>query len=164
MTPDPFLPIPSLSLLIGENRILCGLKARDREGVLREISEFLESRDADLAGAGLFESLMQREKLGSTALGEGFALPHCKIPDLSEPRVGVAVSSAGAAFESLDGKPTKFFFVVLGAAENPGRNLQVLASIAQLIRTTPRLGQALLRARTPRDVLEIITPGGEGRP
>ncbi|MFQ6037753.1 MAG: PTS sugar transporter subunit IIA, partial [Candidatus Aminicenantales bacterium] len=104
----------------------------------------------------LCEKLIQREKLGSTAIGEGVAIPHCKMKGVKEPIVMLAVSKKGVHFESLDGKPSHVFFLVVSSPENPSLNLQILAAIAHLVRKANSLLKKILEAKTIPEILDII--------
>jgi mannitol/fructose-specific phosphotransferase system IIA component (Ntr-type) len=156
MKPTP--PGPSLKVhpLLDEGLILPRLKASDRDGALREMAEVLESHLKGCQAGAIFEKLVQRENLGSTAVGEGYAIPHCKVKSLGSPAVLLAVSPAGLDFGAADGVPTHVFFLTASPAENPGQSLQVLAAVAQLIRRSPQLLKRIRRARSGREIIEAV--------
>lgn len=145
-----------LNNLVAEDRVLLDIKGEDRRSVLAEIAAVLKKRNRTLRNTDLVEKLLQREALGSTAIGDGVAIPHCKIKGLKEPLVLVGVSSKGVDFASLDGKPARIFFVIVTSPENPNVNLQILAAIAQLVRKAAALPARLLAAQTADAVIEII--------
>jgi len=163
MNPDSARPVTKIRPLLAEDFVLCNLGAEDRDGALREIAAFLGARIPGLTADAIFESLLGREKLGSTAVGGGFAIPHSQVAGLEAPRIGLALSPRGVAFESLDGRPTHVFFVILGSPERPAQNLQLLAAVASLIRMGGRLAAVLPQARTPRQVLDGLAREEEGR-
>jgi len=84
--------------------IIPELESQDREGVLREMVDFLKSKNKISKYKELCEKLVQRENLGSTAIGEGVAIPHCKMKGVKNPIVLLAISKKGVNFYSLDGK------------------------------------------------------------
>lgn len=142
--------------LLAEDMVLLDLCARDREGVLREMAGYLTRKaslveDEDLAGV-----LLRREMLTSTAVGEGFAIPHCKLAGIPGPLVLAGLSRRGVAFHSLDGKPSHVFFLVVSPANDPGLNLRILAAIAHLVRRGSGLLPKVLTASTPEAVLRIL--------
>lgn len=145
-----------ISSLLREEMVIPDLKAKDRDEVLREMVVFLKEKEVINNEAELFEKLVQRENLGSTGVGDGIAIPHCKLAEISEPIVVLAVSKKGVAFSSLNGKPTSVFFLVISPPENPSLNLQILAAIAQLVRKVSSLPKKIMGAKTPRRMLEII--------
>ena len=142
--------------LITQDMVIEDLKSGNREGVLKEMVSFLKKRKKIAKEKELFEKLLQREELGSTAIGEGVAIPHCKIKGIKNPLVMLALSKKNVDFQSLDGKPSNIFFLVVSSPENPSLNLQILASIAHLVRKSGPLLKRILGARNAADILETI--------
>jgi mannitol/fructose-specific phosphotransferase system IIA component (Ntr-type) len=94
-----------------------------------------------LAGAGVLDgekirqALVEREKLGSTSVGNGFAIPHCKLAKLDSIVVALARIRSGVDFsDGRDHQPVRFFFVVLSPPEQPAEHLQVLSQIARVLK------------------------------
>lgn len=104
----------------------------------------------------VIDKLEQRESLGTTALGEGVAIPHCKVKWVSNPIVLVGITRQGVPFEAPDGRPVNIFFLLITSLEDPSLNLQILALIAQLIKKSPELKDKLLQARSQAEVRETI--------
>ena len=136
--------------------ILLGLESEEREKVLKEMVGFLKERNRITKEKELYEKLIQREQLGSTAIGDGVAIPHCKMKGIKDPIVMLAVSAKGVNFHSLDGKPSHLFFLVASSPDNPSLNLQILAAIAHLVRKANSLLKKALEAKNISDILEII--------
>jgi len=136
--------------------ILLGLRSEEREEALREMVGFLKKRNRIAKEKDLYEKLIQREKLGSTAIGEGVAIPHCKMKGVKEPIVILAISKNGVNFFSLDGKSSHLFFLVVSAPDNPSLNLQILAAIAHLVRKAKSLLKKVLEAKNIPDILDTI--------
>ncbi len=136
--------------------ILLGLEHKDREDVLREIVSFLKKKNRIDKEKDLYEKLIQREDLGSTAIGSGVAIPHCKLKGIKDPIVMLAVSKDGVNFHSLDGKPSHLIFLVASSPENPSLNLQILAAIAHLVRKANSLMKKILEAENVSKILDII--------
>lgn len=136
--------------------IMLGLESEEREEVLKEMVGFLKKRNCIAKEKDLYEKLIQREQLGSTAIGDGVAIPHCKMKGIKDPVVMLAVSNRGVNFHSLDGKPSHLFFLVASSPENPSLNLQILAAIAHLVRKANSLLKKILEAKNIPDILEII--------
>jgi PTS system nitrogen regulatory IIA component len=136
--------------------IIPELSSQERDSVLGEIVRFLKDMDKIRKDRDLFEKLIQREKLGSTAIGDGIAIPHCKLKEAESPLLVLAVSRKGVQLGALDGKPAHIFFLLVSSPDDPGQSLQILASIAHLVRKAGSLPKRIMAAKTPRKILEII--------
>lgn len=139
-----------------QDMIITELEAQDRESVLKELASFLKKKSKIEKDKELYEKLLQREKLGSTAIGKGVAIPHCKIKGVKNPIVLLAISKKGVNFYSLDGKPSQIFFMVVSSPDNPSLNLQILAAIAHLVRKANSLIKKILKAKSISLILDII--------
>lgn len=136
--------------------VIPDLEAREGEGALKEMVLFLKKKNLISKDKELFERLVQRESLGSTAIGEGVAVPHCKIKAVKTPIVMLAISRKGVEFHSLDGRPSHVFFLVVSSPDNPSLSLQILAAIAHLVRKANSLLKKILGARNVGAILDII--------
>jgi PTS system nitrogen regulatory IIA component len=145
-----------ISEVLSEDLILPDLGSRDRESVLREMVHFLNENDCLVNADQLLDRLLQREKMGSTAIGKGVAIPHCKFKGIAKPLVMIGLSRQGIEFETVDGKPVHLFFIVVTSPDAPHDNLQILALIAQLVRRSKSLIKNMLQAKGRESVLEII--------
>lgn len=142
---------------LSEDMILMKLNSQERDGVLREMVKFLKEKNKISKEKDLYEKLIQRENLGTTAIGSGVAIPHCKLKGIKNPLVMLAISEKGVDFESLDGKPSQLFFLVVSPPDNPSLNLQILATIAQLVRKSSFLIDKILKAKNRSSILDIIS-------
>lgn len=145
-----------LSNIIKEKNILLEMKAQKKEEALAELATYLKKQKLINHEKEIIEKLLQRETLGSTALGEGIAIPHCKAKGIKNPILMVGLSRNGVNFEAPDGKPVKVFFLLITSPDDPSLNLQILALIAQLVKKSPELKSKLLAAEDAREALEII--------
>jgi PTS system nitrogen regulatory IIA component len=132
------------------------LASTTRDGVLKEMSAFLKKRDKIAKDKDLYENLLGREELGSTAIGDGVAIPHCKMKGVKSPIVMLAISERGIDFHSLDGKPSNIFFLVVTSPDNPSVNLQILAAIAHLVRKATRVKQKIHEEKDVGRILDIL--------
>ncbi len=142
--------------LLTQDMIIPELESYDMESVLREIVRFLKRKNKISKEKELYEKLVQREKLGSTAIGEGVAIPHCKIKGIKNPIVMLAISKKSVDFCSADGQPSHIFFLVVSSPDNPSLNLQILAAIAHLVRKSNSLTKKILKAKNISAILEVI--------
>jgi PTS system nitrogen regulatory IIA component len=145
-----------LHSLLDEDLILPRLAARDRTGVLRELAAKLESRHPDGIKGGLLGNLMKREEMGTTAIGRGVAVPHCRAKGLESPVLALGLSPEGVAFDAADGKRSHVFFLLVSPEDNPGAGLRLLAAIAALTRTSRTLASKLLKAPTAAEILKTL--------
>lgn len=130
------------------------LKANDKKGILDE----LVAPVAQYTGAShdeLVKVLMERERLGSTGIGGGIGIPHGKYKDLESLALGFGLSRKGVDFESLDGRPTHIFFLLLTPENSAGIHLKLLARISKLLRDDD-IKARLMQADTPEDVMAVI--------
>ncbi len=142
--------------LLMHDMILLDLKSKDRDPLLKEMVAFVKKRNRISKEKDLFEKLLQRENLGSTAIGEGVAIPHCKIKGIKSPIVALALSKQGVNFHAIDKKPSHIFFLVVSSPDNPSLNLQILAAIAHLVRKGKALKKKILEADNIGVILDVI--------
>jgi len=142
--------------LLIKDMIIEELDSQNKEGALKEMVNFLKRRKKISKKKELYGKLLQREELGSTAIGEGVAIPHCKMKGVKNPIVLLAISRKSIDFQSLDGNPSNIFFLVVSSPDNPSLNLQILAAIASLVRKSESLLKKILNAKNVSTILEII--------
>ena len=148
-----------LASLTRPELIFPDLPARDKASVLREIAGRIAKlglvRDAD----DLFHKLWEREQLGSTGIGSGVAIPHCKLPGLSHGIVGVGMVPGGVDFGAADGQPVRLLFLVLSPSASPGEHLQVLATISRWVKSAT--ADRILELREPAAVIQLLEQEGQ---
>ena len=103
----------------------------------------------------LFQSIMEREELGSTGIDHGVAIPHAKLKYIVHPKGLLAISQRGVDFNSIDGGLTHFFILIVYPQNFIGKQTQVLSHIARLFRDKT-LRESILKAHSPEKVLEIL--------
>ena len=142
-----------LNDLVAPQAVVPALKVNNKKQALQEIA----ARAAELTGRPereILDVLMQRERLGSTAIGNGIAIPHGKLPKLERLFGLFARLDRPIDFEALDGQPVDLIFLLL-APENAGADhLKALARIARLLRDSDRT--SLLRDSTDREALYAV--------
>ena len=140
---------------ITESSIIIDLKAKDKEGVLREIVDTLKERGV-LKGEGPYlEALVEREKLCSTGIGRGVAIPHAKLKGIDTILVSFARSKEGVDFEALDKRPVHFFFTIFTPEDVPEEYLVLLARISRIAKDEG-FRRAVLEAETPQEIIRIF--------
>jgi len=129
-----------------EDLILPELRSTDKASVLREICEVIAGANPQLSAARLTDVLLEREKLGSTGVGDGIAIPHGKLTGLQGLLAAFGRSRQGIDFQAIDGKPTHLFFVLFAPENSAGIHLKALARISRLFKT-PSFRAAILEAK-----------------
>ena len=134
--------------------ILGDLKAQNKKGILEElvtpVAAITKVNQEDLV-----KVLMERERLGSTGIGGGIGIPHGKMKDLESLVLGFGLSRKGVDFESLDGKPTHIFFLLVTPENSTGLHLKLLARISRILKNEP-FKDRLLNASDSDEIFGII--------
>ena len=100
-------------LLLPEENIVPGLNALNREVALKKIIDVLPAWSLrGIKRQKILDLLILREQIGTTAIGQGIALPHCFSPEIHDPIVAFGVSPSGVSYPSLDGRPVHFIFLL----------------------------------------------------
>ena len=144
-----------ISEILTKENIIKDLKSFDKESVLEELSNFLKDRGEIPNKDNLLLSLLEREKLGSTGIGENVAIPHAKIRDIDKIITVFARSQIGVEFESLDQKPVNFIYLILAPENSTGQHLKALARISRLFKN-PSLRESVLRANEIDQIYSIL--------
>jgi len=103
----------------------------------------------------LVNVLLERERLGSTGIGGGIGIPHGKVKHLDNLIVGIGLSRKGVDFESLDGQPTRIFFLLVTPENSTGLHLKLLARISRILKNEP-FKERLLQANNSSEIYSII--------
>jgi len=142
--------------LLKKEYILEQLKAKSKQEALAELAGvFIKGRIKFDSGA-MLRVLLEREKLGSTGIGDGIAIPHGKLAGLDEILVAFGRSREGIAFEALDGKPVHLFFLLMAPENSAGQHLKALAKISRMLKDGV-FRKKLLEARMHDDLVRVIT-------
>jgi PTS system nitrogen regulatory IIA component len=144
-----------ISDFLHPNAVSADLGASNKAGVLRELVGLILHVHAGLDPNQLVDALQRREKLQSTGIGEGVAIPHGKTDAVSDVVACVGRSIAGVDFQSLDGQPTQLFFTLLVPESKHGLHLKALARVSRLIRDGG-IRQSLLEAKSSQALYDII--------
>ncbi len=120
--------------IISKEGIIPDLKATDKRGVLEELIDAIANQESTIDKSALLKVLVEREKLGTTGIGDGVAIPHGKLLKIERPLISFGRSEKGLDFESMDGQPTYLFFLLVAPENTSGVHLQILAKIAKLLK------------------------------
>ncbi|MDR2617206.1 MAG: PTS sugar transporter subunit IIA [Endomicrobium sp.] len=140
---------------LSRNEIIVDLKATDKKSAIVELVNVLEKTKKIKKTDEIINVLLEREKLGSTGIGQGVAIPHAKTDVLSEQMGVLGISHKGIEFNSLDGELVHIIFLLVGPVEVAGQHLKALSRISRLFKYK-FLRQAIREAKTTENVVKII--------
>jgi nitrogen PTS system EIIA component len=123
-----------ISELLNQKLIIADLKAGDKRQALEEMVACLAANRQGIHAKELYNVLIEREKLGSTGIGNGIAIPHGKLDGLDSICLVFARSRAGIEFDSLDGKPVYLIFLLVAPFNSAGVHLKALARLSRLLK------------------------------
>jgi PTS system nitrogen regulatory IIA component len=143
--------------LLSEKNICLELAGKNKKALLEELVDFLAKSSGRSRDKKSFLSvLLKREKLGSTGIGGGVAIPHSKSPKVKDFLLIFARHSAGVDFGALDGEKTYLFFVLVSPESNVGGHLKILSEISRLVKDK-FIVDLLKRADSKKEILRIIS-------
>jgi nitrogen PTS system EIIA component len=122
--------------ILNKESIIPELKGITKRQVLDELIDALLAKKPELDRDRLRAVLLERERLGSTGIGDGIAIPHGKLKDLDQLALSFGKSTQGVDFESMDGKPVHVFFLLVAPENCAGIHLRALAKIARLLKNS----------------------------
>jgi nitrogen PTS system EIIA component len=142
-------------ILTSEDLIASQLSGKSKAEVLTELAHHLASRYEEVDERRLVEVLWERERLGSTAIGDGIAIPHGKLAGLRGVVGMFGRHKEGVDFDSLDGNPTRLFFLLVAPEESVGQHLKALARVSRLLKDSAFRGH-LVDAGSAAEILTLI--------
>jgi len=123
-----------LKEILRKEAIVTDMKAVTKKEAIEELVAKICSLNAISEQEQITDNILKREKLGSTGMGHGIAIPHCKLDDIDTILVAVGISKEGIDFQSLDGEPVHIFFMLIAPSQSAGPHLKALARISRLLR------------------------------
>lgn len=140
---------------LNEKAISTNLKAQDKAGVIRELVDLLYKAGVIKDKEELVNTLLARESLGSTGIGQGIGIPHGKSNKVKGLVAAFGLSKKGVKFDSLDGEPVYIFFLLVAPEESAGPHLKALARISRFFKD--KYFRDLLKdAKDEKEILKII--------
>jgi len=144
-----------LDEILKKESVIADLAGQNKIDVIKEMAQCLKENNFIKNDQVLFNTLMEREKLGSTGIGENVAIPHGKSDEVTQIITVLARSKNGVEFESLDQKPVHFICMVIAPANSTGQHLKALARISRLFKNQG-LRQEILKAETSDAIHSIL--------
>jgi PTS system nitrogen regulatory IIA component len=134
--------------------VIASLSGQTGQSALAELCRPL-SATYKVDAQRLLETLLEREKLGSTGIGEGVAIPHGKVPGLPGLIAAFGRSTQGIDFRAIDGRPTHLFFTLFAPENSAGAHLKALARISRIFKNAT-FRDALMRASSAEEIFRLI--------
>ena len=141
--------------ILAVNSIVPELKGRTKKLVLEELIDAVKQHKPHIDSDRLMKVLLERERLGSTGIGDGIAIPHGKLKDIEDLVLSFGRSAEGIDFESMDGKPVHLFFLLVAPEACAGIHLRALAKIARLLKNGT-VRKRLAKVENREDIFSII--------
>ena len=138
------------------DRTECAVQCNSKKRILEIIADIAAKQNENIDQATVLNSLMARERMGSTGIGNGIALPHGRLPGLEKVIAIVVTSTPAIDFDALDEKPVDIFFALLVPEEQTEGHLQTLATVAGKLSDKETI-KAIRRATTSDDILSALS-------
>jgi PTS system nitrogen regulatory IIA component len=142
--------------------IVLNLAAREKVSAIQELA----TSAAKVSGVRLDDMIrviLEREKLGSTGIGKGVAIPHGKLKSIRNPILGFGLSQEGVDFDALDGLPVYLFFLLITPENEPGVHIKLLSQIAKLMKND-MIKDRLRQSNQPQQIIDILRSEEESIP
>lgn len=141
---------------VSVHTVIPSLVKREKNAVLEELAAELVAKHPHLEGSRVLAVLQERERISSTAIGDGVAIPHGKLPGLERIYGVFARSPAGVDFNSLDGGPTHLFFVLIAPENAATDHLKALARISRLLKDES-FRKRLMAGNSHQELFQLIS-------
>jgi PTS system nitrogen regulatory IIA component len=141
--------------LLAPECILPDMQATSKRAALEELAKPLVPGPDGLEISKVMEVLLDRERLGSTGIGDNIAIPHGKVAQLSRLTLSFGRSLKGVDFDSMDGKPSHLFFMLLAPANSAGLHLKALAKISRML-MSQTFRENLMKAQGAQEIYRLI--------
>jgi PTS system nitrogen regulatory IIA component len=144
-----------VSELLELERISCNTHAASKKRVLEQLSELLADNQGDLTQIKVFDSLLSRERLGSTGLGHGVAIPHGRVKESDRTLLALIKLDQGIDYDAVDNQPVDLLFALLVPEHSTDEHLQLLSQLAEML-SDPVLVERLRSATDSGSLLDTI--------
>ena len=149
----------TIAPILAAERVRSDVPAASRKRTLQVLGEVFAGADPALSAQGIFDRLVARERLGSTGLGEGCALPHARVPGLGRALAAFLRLRKGVDFDAPDHEPVDLVFALLVPEESTEEHLEILAAIARVF-ADERVRSSIRAAEEPARIREVLLSNG----
>ncbi len=144
-----------LAELLHPERVSVSLNASDKEAALRALAALLVKPERQVNEESIYDVLMERERLASTGVGSGVAIPHGRFDGVDQLRAAVAVCADGVDFDAVDGLPVKILVAIVGPRSMPQKHLAALAGVSRVLRNAA-VRQSLIAATDIAEAYRLL--------
>ena len=145
-----------LKNMITENCINLDLKGTDKSEIIEELVEILDAAGKLNDKEEYKKEILKREAQSSTGLEEGIAIPHAKTHAVKVPSIAFGLSKTGVNYESLDGEPSKLFFMIAAPANASDTHIEILSKLTTTL-LDDEVRESLLNVTSSKEVIEILS-------
>ncbi len=131
------------------------LQGASKDDIIKELIDMLPQPEIFENFESVFNAVMDREKIMTTGVGRGVAIPHCKKEDCKQFAIALGLHPGGVDFNSIDNQPAKIIFLLVGPENNPGMHIRLLSRISRLI-SKDSLRENLLRCKKSADAYQLL--------
>ena len=149
--------------ILSEKSTVVGLEGETKEDIITELVDSLEVGDVISDRDRVLEAVLEREKIMSTGIGDGIAIPHGKSEAVIKLAAALGTQRRGVDFEALDGEPTYVFFLLVSPASVSGPHIKALARISRLLKNDD-FKKRLVAASTTEEIVSVIESEEENYP
>jgi len=146
--------VTTISQIISEELIVLELKGRKKRQIIDELASHV-AEEIELKTRELSKKILEREKMASTGIGHGVAIPHVLIEGLDRTRMVFGRSESGVPFEAADKAPVHLFFLIVGPKSASAEHLKLLSKLSRMV-TNREFRRKLREADNPKEVMEIF--------
>lgn len=144
-----------ISSILNESLVKVNLEGETKEEVINNIIDLVKNSDKVKDIEKLREAVFERERIMTTGVGDGFAIPHGKTDAITEMVAAFAVTKNPIEYETLDGKPVRLLFLLVGKDSLVGPHIKLLSRISRLM-SKPEFRERLLNAKTEQEILKAF--------
>lgn len=148
--------MPELSEILAPSRTACRIAGGSKKRLFETIAKLFADDQPGLEYSLVLDQLIAREKLGSTGLGEGIAIPHCRVDHCTKPLASLVTLDEPIAYDAPDDQPVDLLFVLLVPAQENQEHLDILATIARAC-SQPNFCSRLRAAQDTLDLFEAAS-------
>lgn len=141
--------------ILSPELVIAELKGTTKPDVLNELAKALTTKYKEISPAEMNAVLAERERLGSTAIGDGIAIPHGKLRGVKKIIGAFGRHLQGVDFDSLDGGPSQLFFVLVAPEDSASLHLKALARVSRLLRDAA-FRERLIAAKDSAEIYSLI--------
>lgn len=149
-----------LAQLLEPELVRVPVESFTRDEVIAELVELLVRAGRIEDREGVLDALYERERKGSTGIGDGVAIPHARHEEIEEAVMSVGIAPDGIEFEAIDDEPVYIVFLLIGSSERPSLTIEALADIGSIVQI-PTVHDRLVAADSPEAVIHIIAGAQE---